>query len=174
MGCNTPCRNWSPTNCWRNCIGSAPYDPQHLPGEIKLIEAFRKCKSKNGLAHSPPHLVDWTRSCSRVALARTHPGVCARICDALEFPGNDLEERRNAANESVISKITSRIPVRVIHTDEELMIARSVCRVLDILVNKDNSFKGSEMLIKLSSGKSVTDAAVALQIAAIARQLPAR
>ena len=54
------------------------------------------------------------------------------------------------------------------------MIARSVCRVLDILVNKDNSFKGSEMLIKLSSGKSVTDAAVALQIAAIARQLPAR
>ena len=32
----------SPRNCWRNCVASAPYDPDHLPREIELIEAFRQ------------------------------------------------------------------------------------------------------------------------------------
>ena len=56
------------------------------------------------------------------------PTVRARICDGLGFLGIELEEKRNAANEGVISAATSRVAVRVIHTDEELMIARSVCR----------------------------------------------
>jgi acetate kinase len=56
--------------------------------------------------------------------------VRARICDGLGFLGIELEEKRNAANEGVISTNASRVAVRVIHTDEELMIARSVCRVL--------------------------------------------
>jgi acetate kinase len=60
------------------------------------------------------------------------PVVRARICDGLEFLGIELEEKRNAANEGVISAETSRISVRVIHTDEEWMIARSVCRVLGL------------------------------------------
>jgi acetate kinase len=55
--------------------------------------------------------------------------VRARICDGLGFLGIDLEEKRNAANEGVISAATSRVAVRVIRTDEELMIARSVCSV---------------------------------------------
>jgi acetate kinase len=36
------------------------------------------------------------------------------------------------ANEGVISAATSRVGVRVIRTDEEQMIARSVCRALGI------------------------------------------
>jgi acetate kinase len=44
-------------------------------------------------------------------------------------PGNELEENRNAANEGVISAAASRVAVRVIQTDEELMIARLVCSV---------------------------------------------
>ena len=58
------------------------------------------------------------------------PVVRARICDGLGFLGIELEEKRNAANEGVISSATSRVPVRVIHTDEEWMIASTVCREL--------------------------------------------
>jgi len=41
------------------------------------------------------------------------------------------EQKRNGGNEAVISAQSSRVKVRVIHTDEELMIARSVWRSLD-------------------------------------------
>ena len=51
------------------------------------------------------------------------PIVRARICDGLGFLGIELEETRNAANASVISASNSRATVRVIRTDEELMIA---------------------------------------------------
>ena len=60
------------------------------------------------------------------------PTVRARICDGLGFLGIELEEKRNAANEGVISAQTSRATVRVIHTDEERMIAEMVCRVLGL------------------------------------------
>ena len=56
------------------------------------------------------------------------PPVRARICDGLGFLGIELEEKRNAANDRVISANASRVAVRVIRTDEELMIARSVLR----------------------------------------------
>jgi len=60
------------------------------------------------------------------------PVVRARICDGLGFLGIEVEEKRNAANEGVISAAASRVAVRVIHTDEELMIAKMVCRVLGL------------------------------------------
>jgi len=58
--------------------------------------------------------------------------VRARICEGLEFLGIELEEKKNAKNEGVISANASRVAVRVIHTDEEIMIAKTVCRVLGI------------------------------------------
>ena len=61
------------------------------------------------------------------------PVVRARICNGLGFLGIELDEKRNAANEGVISKTVSRVPVRVIHTDEEWMIAKTVCRVLNLI-----------------------------------------
>ncbi|MBZ5697543.1 MAG: acetate/propionate family kinase [Acidobacteriia bacterium] len=60
------------------------------------------------------------------------PTVRARICDGLGFLGIELEEERNAANEGVISAAASRVAVRVIRTDEERMIAKTVCRVLGL------------------------------------------
>ena len=60
------------------------------------------------------------------------PIIRARICAGLGFLGIELEEKRNAANESVISAAGGQVAVRVIRTDEELMIARSVCRVLGL------------------------------------------
>jgi acetate kinase len=60
------------------------------------------------------------------------PVVRARICDGLGFLGIELEEKRNVANAGVISAAASRVAVRVIHTDEEWMIAETVCRVLGL------------------------------------------
>src|ERR1022692_3189657 len=57
------------------------------------------------------------------------PAVRARICDGLGFLGIELEEKHNAANAGVISA-ASRVVVRVIHTDEEQIIAKTVCHVL--------------------------------------------
>ncbi len=58
--------------------------------------------------------------------------VRAWICVGLEFLGVELDEKRNAAGEGVISMKDSRITVRVIATNEELMIAQLVRQVLDI------------------------------------------
>ena len=60
------------------------------------------------------------------------PPVRARICEGLGFLGIELDETRNAKNAAVISTDASRATVRVIRTDEELMIARSVCRALGL------------------------------------------
>ncbi|HEX4263692.1 MAG TPA: acetate/propionate family kinase [Verrucomicrobiae bacterium] len=57
--------------------------------------------------------------------------VRARICEGLGFLGIELDSSRNAAHADVISKTGSRVEVRIIRTDEELMIARSVCRVIE-------------------------------------------
>jgi acetate kinase len=65
------------------------------------------------------------------------PVVRARICDGMGFLGIELEEKRNAANEGVISSETSRVPVRVIPTDEEWMIANTVCCVLGLALGKN-------------------------------------
>jgi acetate kinase len=67
------------------------------------------------------------------------PRVRARICDGLGFLGIELEEKRNAATEGVISTAASRVAVRVIHADEEWMIANMVCRVLGIAIEKEHA-----------------------------------
>ena len=56
--------------------------------------------------------------------------VRSRVCNGLGFLGVELDEKQNVANEAVISTIASRVTVRVIRTNEELMIARLVRRVL--------------------------------------------
>ena len=58
------------------------------------------------------------------------PSIRARICEGLGFLGIELNEARNTENTAVISADAGSITVRVIRTDEELMIARSACRIL--------------------------------------------
>lgn len=57
------------------------------------------------------------------------PSVRARICERLGFLGLGLDEARNAASAGLISADDSWVKVRVIRTDEEVMIARSVRQV---------------------------------------------
>jgi acetate kinase len=60
------------------------------------------------------------------------PPVRARICDGLGFLGIELNETQNAKSAPLISPDAGRVAVRVIRTDEELMIARSVTRLLSL------------------------------------------
>ena len=60
------------------------------------------------------------------------PPVRTRICEGLWFLGIELDESHNAENRAVISTAAGRVTVRVIHTDEELMIAKMVGTVISI------------------------------------------
>ena len=56
--------------------------------------------------------------------------IRARICEGLGFLGIDLDPTRNERDEPLISAAGGRVEVRVIRTDEELMIAKSVRSLL--------------------------------------------
>jgi acetate kinase len=60
------------------------------------------------------------------------PLIRARICDGLDFLGIELNQKRNAKNATLISPDAGRVKVRIIRTDEELMIAKFVTRVLNL------------------------------------------
>ena len=55
--------------------------------------------------------------------------VRARVRDGLQFLGVELDQTSNSASAPVISSVSSRATVRVMRTDEELMIARAACRL---------------------------------------------
>jgi acetate kinase len=61
------------------------------------------------------------------------PVIRSRVCEGLEFLGIKLEEKRNLVNAQVISKENGRTIVRVIHTDEELMIAKAVNQIINLI-----------------------------------------
>jgi acetate kinase len=60
------------------------------------------------------------------------PLIRERICDGLGFLGIELNQKHNARNAPLISLDANRVKVRVIRTDEQFMIARSVSRVLNL------------------------------------------
>ena len=59
------------------------------------------------------------------------PEIRSRICSGLQFLGIALDEKRNTENNTIISTDKSRVTVRVIKTNEELMIAKSVYSFLN-------------------------------------------
>ncbi|MEO8742410.1 MAG: hypothetical protein ABI365_04375 [Lysobacteraceae bacterium] len=60
------------------------------------------------------------------------PAARARICAELEFLGIALVQEKNAINADVLSIEASTVAIRVIRTDEELMHAKSVIRILGV------------------------------------------
>src|SRR5256886_10562214 len=70
-------------------------------------------------------------------IGENNPSIRARICEGLGFLGIELNEARNRENAPVISAQNARVAVRIIRTDEEVMIGRSGCRLLGLgTVNK--------------------------------------
>lgn len=58
--------------------------------------------------------------------------IRTRICEGLGFLGVELNENLNTRHAELISAEGGKVAVRVIQTDEELMVARSVYRVLGL------------------------------------------
>jgi acetate kinase len=58
------------------------------------------------------------------------PPVRARICRGLEFLGITLDTAKNEKNEPVISTRQGKVTVRVLATNEELMMAKLVSQVI--------------------------------------------
>ena len=58
------------------------------------------------------------------------PAIREKICSGLEFLGIRLDAAQNAANAPVISTTASRVNIRVIQTNEDLMIVQHVLSVL--------------------------------------------
>jgi acetate kinase len=56
--------------------------------------------------------------------------IRARICEGLGFLGVRVDEIRNAAGAPVISADASQVEVRVIRTDEDVIIAKAAFRIL--------------------------------------------
>jgi acetate kinase len=54
-----------------------------------------------------------------------------RICSKLQFFGIEMDKKRNDNNEEIISTDKSKVMVRVIKTNEELMIAKLVCDIMN-------------------------------------------
>jgi acetate kinase len=59
------------------------------------------------------------------------PAVRARICAGLDFIGIQLDSAANDANRDVLSSPASRVTVRRIPTDEEIIIAQATRAILD-------------------------------------------
>jgi acetate kinase len=58
------------------------------------------------------------------------PEIRARICGGLAYLAIEVDEHRNSAGALCISSAASRVVVEAVQTDEELMIARHVRRLL--------------------------------------------
>lgn len=52
--------------------------------------------------------------------------IRGRICDGLKYLGIELNEKRNSENAPMISPLVARVGVRIIRTNEEVMIAQLV------------------------------------------------
>ena len=72
-------------------------------------------------------------------IGKKSPVVRQRICAALGFLGIELEGLRNEANAEQISTAAAWVKVRVMRTNEERVSARSVCRILGIVTEKQES-----------------------------------
>ena len=64
-------------------------------------------------------------------IGENSPEIRERICNGLQFLGVSLDERKNKSNSLEISTDASPIKVCMIRTDEEVIIAQSVKRILD-------------------------------------------
>jgi acetate kinase len=65
-------------------------------------------------------------------IGENSPTIRARICAGLGFLGIEIDSDRNAGRAGLISQEGARVKVRVIPTDEEIVIAKSAARLLKL------------------------------------------
>jgi acetate kinase len=116
-----------------------PYAPEHLPRAIALITAFNErfpmlaifCyQAKEWLGSFGAALGGVDTLVFAGGIGENAPSIRRRICNGLGFLGVRIDARRNRTDAPVISAASSRVTVRVVPTDEALMIATSIERSL--------------------------------------------
>jgi acetate kinase len=65
-------------------------------------------------------------------IGENSPVIRARICEGLRHLGVRIDPARNDANQRIISPDDAPVTVRVIRTDEELMIVSEVLRLMEV------------------------------------------
>jgi acetate kinase len=64
--------------------------------------------------------------------------IRAQICDDLSYLGVSIDQTKNATHDPIISKSGNRVTVRVMKTNEELLIARHTDRILNVEYRMEN------------------------------------
>ncbi len=102
---------------------------QHDPRAAEAIELF--CyQARKWIGALAATLGGLNTLVFSAGIGENAPAIRARICTGLQHLGVTLDEMRNEAGEAVISTDDSKAAVRVMHTDEESEIARSVSALL--------------------------------------------
>jgi len=109
----------------RDLMAAAPTDPR-AQDAIDLF-CYTATKSIAAFAASMNGLDALVFS---AGIGEHAPNIRAQICKNLQFLGLELDEQNNAANAALISSRQSRVKVRVLPTDEELLIAQIVSQFL--------------------------------------------
>lgn len=99
------------------------------PAAAEAVEVF--CyQARRHLAALTATLGGLDRLVFTAGIGANAPLIRAKICANLEYLGIELDGGRNTSGDRIISADTSRVSVEVFPTDEELVIARHVRRLL--------------------------------------------
>jgi acetate kinase len=102
---------------------------QHDPRAAEAIELF--CyQAKKWIGALAATLGGLDTLVFSAGIGENAPAIRARICTGLQHLSVTLDEMRNEAGDAVISTDDSKATVRVMHTDEESEIARSIVDLL--------------------------------------------
>lgn len=107
---------------------------EHEAGDVRAAEAvalfcYQVCKCIGAYAAALGGIDTLVFS---GGIGANAPLVRDRICSNLGFLGIALDRTRNAHHAPLISTDAGRVKVRVIRTDEEIMIAKSVARLVHL------------------------------------------
>jgi acetate kinase len=109
----------------RDLLDRAPTDPRAAEAITLFCHAAKKALGALAAALGGLDTLVFTGGIGAGAAP-----VRAGICEGLAFLGVALDQDRNAAGASIISRDGSPATVRVMRTDEELMIARHTARLV--------------------------------------------
>jgi acetate kinase len=99
------------------------------PAAVEAVEAF--CyQARQHVAALTASIGGLDRLVFTGGIGANAPAVRAKICEGLEYLGITLDAELNADNDRVISADAGNVIVEAFATDEEVMIARHVGRVL--------------------------------------------
>jgi len=110
----------------KDLLDAEASDPRAAEAIAGFLHQGRKCLAGMAASLGGLDLLVFTAGMGE----RSAP-VRARLCAGLEFLGIRLDEARNVAGESVISADDSPVSVRVMKTNEELMIARQTFAAIE-------------------------------------------